>query len=60
MPLLDQNSHRPNRQPFNSTKQDSLKMISRLVYPSYACAYTRLMDGKSEAKKRAMLLGAIP
>ena len=35
-------------------------MISRLVYPSYACAYTRLMDGKSEAKKRAMLLGAIP
>ncbi|MNW10967.1 hypothetical protein D3C71_2083020 [compost metagenome] len=60
MPLLDQDSHGPHRQPLNSTKQDSLKMISRLVYPSYAGAYTRLMDGKSEAEKRAMLLDACP
>lgn len=35
-------------------------MISWLVYPSYAGDYARLMDGKSEAEKRAMLLGAIP
>lgn len=34
-------------------------MISWLVYPSYAGAYTRLMDGKSEAKKWAILHGAI-
>ena len=59
MPLLDQDSHRPNRQPFNSTKQDSLKMISKLVYPNYAGAYARLMDGKTEAEKQAMVLGAL-
>lgn len=34
-------------------------MISKLVYPNYAGAYTRLLDGKFEAEKRAMVLGAL-
>ncbi|QQN50635.1 BREX-1 system adenine-specific DNA-methyltransferase PglX [Stutzerimonas balearica] len=34
-------------------------VIENAAYPNYAGAYIRLVDGKSEAEKRAMLLGAI-
>lgn len=31
-------------------------VIENAAYPNYAGAYIRLVDGKSEAEKRAMLL----
>lgn len=35
-------------------------VIENAAYPNYSGAYIRLVDGKSEAEKKAMLLEAIP